>query len=217
MTPELTKNIIEVALFAAGRPLSIDNLLALFDEKSVRADRGAIRAALDDLREECTDKGLELKEVASGFRFQIKQEYAEWIGRLWAERPTRYSRALLETLALIAYRQPITRAEIEDVRGVGMSSSIMKTLLEREWIRVLGHREVPGRPAMYGTTRKFLDYFNLKNLAELPPLEDIRSTHNIQEDLFVEAADAGASVEGEGAAASPEEMAESTEVVAEQN
>lgn len=183
----------------------------------MRADRGAIRAALDALREECTDKGLELKEVASGFRFQIKQEYAEWIGRLWAERPTRYSRALLETLALIAYRQPITRAEIEDVRGVGMSSSIMKTLLEREWIRVLGHREVPGRPAMYGTTRKFLDYFNLKNLAELPPLEDIRSTHNIQEDLFVEAADAGASVEGEGAAASPEEMAESTEVVAEQN
>ena len=131
MTPELTKNIVEVALFAAGRPLSIDNLLALFDEKSVRPERGAIRAALDAIQEECTEKGLELREVASGFRFQIKQEYAEWIGRLWAERPTRYSRALLETLALIAYRQPITRAEIEDIRGVGMSSSIMKTLQEK--------------------------------------------------------------------------------------
>ena len=212
MSPELTKNIVEVALFAAGRPLSIDNLLALFDEKSVRPERGAIRAALDAIQEECTEKGLELREVASGFRFQIKQEYAEWIGRLWAERPTRYSRALLETLALIAYRQPITRAEIEDIRGVGMSSSIMKTLLEREWIRVLGHREVPGRPAMYGTTRKFLDYFNLKNLAELPPLAAIPTEHTIQKDLFVEAeaVDAGASVEGEeGTVSSPEGMAES--------
>ena len=215
MTPELTKNVIEVALFAAGRPLSIDNLSALFDEKSVRPDRAAIRAALDALKEECAHKGLELKEVASGFRFQIKQEYAEWIGRLWAERPTRYSRALLETLALIAYRQPITRAEIEDVRGVGMSSSIMKTLLEREWIRVLGHREVPGRPAMYGTTRKFLDYFNLKNLAELPPLAELRPEDTIQEDLFVEAADAGPSLEVE--VVSPAEMTESTEVVVEQN
>ena len=216
MTPELTKNIIEVALFAAGRPLSIDNLLALFDDKSARPDRGAIRAALEAIQQECTNKGLELKEVASGFRFQIKQEYAEWIGRLWAERPTRYSRALLETLALIAYRQPITRGEIEDIRGVGMSSSIMKTLLEREWVRVLGHREVPGRPAMYGTTRKFLDYFNLKSLAELPPLAEIPSEHAVQEDLFVEPVDAGASVGGERPAPSPEGMAESGEGVAEQ-
>lgn len=216
MTPELTKNIIEVALFAAGRPLSMDNLLALFDEKSAPPDRAAIRAALDALREEYTDKGLELKEVASGFRFQIKQDYAEWIGRLWAERPTRYSRALLETLALIAYRQPITRGEIEDVRGVGMSSSIMKTLVEREWIRVLGHREVPGRPAMYGTTRKFLDYFNLKSLAELPPLAEIRSEQKIQDDLFVESTDVNASVEHEGETRSSEVLAEGAEVVAEQ-
>ena len=173
-SPQSLKSIVEAALLAAGRPLRIEDLQQLFDGDASSVDRAAIRRVIDALREDCTDRGVELKEVASGFRFQVKAHYAPWVNRLWAERPTRYSRALLETLALIAYRQPITRGEIEDIRGVSVSSSIVKTLLEREWIRVLGHREVPGRPALYGTTRQFLDHFNLKNLDELPPLAQIR-------------------------------------------
>lgn len=176
------KNIIEAALLAAGRPLTIEHMLALFDE-SERPERAAVRAALEALREDYRDRGIELKEVASGFRLQVRPALRDWISRLWEERPSRYSRALLETLALIAYRQPITRAEIEDIRGVSVGTSIMKTLQERGWVRVVGHRDMPGRPAMYGTTREFLDYFNLKSLDELPPLAELRDIDDLNAEL----------------------------------
>lgn len=178
------KNILEAALFAAGQPLSLERMQGLFEGDGVPS-RDELRAALDVLRDECAQRCIELREVNSGFRLQVKQDYAPWVSRLWEERPTRYSRALMETLALIAYRQPITRAEIEDVRGVTVSSQIMKTLHEREWIRVVGYRDVPGKPAMYGTTREFADHFNLKSLDELPTLAELRDLDaiNIELDL----------------------------------
>ncbi|MCB1921161.1 MAG: SMC-Scp complex subunit ScpB [Candidatus Competibacteraceae bacterium] len=166
--PEL-KMILEAVLLAAGEPLSLERLLDVFPE-SERPERDAVRKALLELMRDYTGRGMELIEVASGFRLQVPGLYSPWVSRLWEERAAHYSRALLETLALIAYRQPITRGEIEEVRGVSLSSSIMKTLQERDWIKVIGHREVPGRPALYATTRAFLDYFNLKSLSELPPL-----------------------------------------------
>ncbi len=184
MNPDKLKNIVEGALLAAGRPLSLDDLLGLFEEKRATPSRNDLRQALEGLGNDLDGRCLELVQVASGFRLQIRAEYSEWMGRLWAERPPRYSRALLETLALIAYRQPITRGEIEDIRGVGVSTSIIKTLMEREWIRVLGHREVPGRPALYGTTRTFLDSFNLKSLDALPPLSELKDIENLHADLF---------------------------------
>lgn len=182
LSPDKIKNIIEAALMAAGQPLSIDRLLTLFvdDQQPSRDD---IKDALKTLEEECADRGVELKRVSSGYRYQARQDYAEWVGRLWEERPPRYSRALLETLSLIAYRQPITRGDIEDVRGVTVSSNIIKTLLERDWIKVVGHRDVPGRPAMYATTKQFLDYFNLKSLSELPTLAEIRDIDAINAEL----------------------------------
>ncbi|NIR27795.1 MAG: SMC-Scp complex subunit ScpB [Gammaproteobacteria bacterium] len=186
MTAERIKNIVEAALFAAVQPLSMDNLMDLFGDDEERPDRNAVRDALRALQDEWRERGIELVEVSTGFRFQVRKEYSSWVGRLWAERPARYSRALLETLALIAYRQPITRGEIEEVRGVTLSYSIMKTLLEREWIRVVGHRDVPGRPALYGTTRSFLDDFNLKSLGDLPPLDEIRDLDAVP-DLFAQA------------------------------
>ena len=170
--PELTQ-ILEAAILASGKPLSIDQLAKLFPAEE-RPDGNSIRESLVALSESCEGRGFELKQVASGYRFQVRQELAAWIGGLWEEKPQRYTRALLETLALIAYRQPITRGEIEDVRGVSVSSNIIRTLQEREWVRVVGHRDVPGRPAMFATTRHFLDYFNLQNLNELPPLSEIR-------------------------------------------
>jgi len=170
---ERLRQILEAALLAAGQPLSLERLKALFPEQAGPADED-LRHALAELDSDCHSRGIELREVASGFRFQVKRELAPWVARLWEERPGRYSRALLETLALIAYRQPITRGEIEEIRGVGVSSSIVKTLLEREWIRVVGHRDVPGRPAVYGTTRQFLDYFNLRTLEDLPTLTELR-------------------------------------------
>ena len=179
------KTIIEAALLTAGQPLSIDRLLTLFDEAE-RPSRDEIRRCLEALREEWSEGGVELAEVSSGFRFQAKQSLAPWLSRLWEERRPRYSRALMETLALIAYRQPITRAEIEDVRGVAVSSHIIKTLLDKDWVRIVGHRDVPGRPALLGTTRQFLDQFNLKNLAELPPLAEVTSLEHIQVDLDLE-------------------------------
>ncbi|MDP0589013.1 MAG: SMC-Scp complex subunit ScpB [Candidatus Endonucleobacter bathymodioli] len=165
--------ILEGAIMASNKPLTIDQLALLFPEQ-VRPDNNEISKALTFIAEACEHRGFELKQVASGFRFQIKQSLAPWVGRLWEEKPQRYTRALLETLALIAYRQPITRGEIEDVRGVSVSSNIIRTLQEREWIRVVGHRDVPGRPAMFATTRHFLDYFNLENLNDLPSLSEIR-------------------------------------------
>ncbi len=184
MSPVQLKNIIEAALLAAGKPVNMDSLLALFDATEEHPGRAGIRTVIDTLQEEYQGRGIELQEVASGFRIQVSREYAGWINRLWAKRPTRYSRALLETLVLIAYRQPITRGEIEDIRGVSVSSSIIRTLTERDWIRVVGHRDVPGKPAIYGTTRNFLDYFNLKTLADLPPLAEIRDIDEITRDLF---------------------------------
>jgi segregation and condensation protein B len=182
------KRIVEAILLAAGRPLSPDQLLALFTDEE-RPERGDLRGALAVLADDYAGRGIELAEVGSGYRIQIRQEMQPWVSRLWEEKPARYSRALLETLALIAYRQPITRGDIEEVRGVTVSTSIMKTLLEREWIRVVGHREVPGRPAMYGTTKQFLDYFNLKNLEELPTLAELRDLGSFSPELQLDLPD----------------------------
>lgn len=189
MDQDKLKMILEAAIMASGQPLSTDRLIALFGEDDDIPSRQQLREALDNLREDCSARGVELKEVASGYRFQVKEAYSHWISRLWEERPVRYSRALLETLVLIAYRQPITRGEIEDVRGVSVSSSIVKTLLDRDWIRVVGHREVPGKPAMYGTTKQFLDYFGLKALGDLPELAEIRDLDSIAEQLDLQMAD----------------------------
>lgn len=187
MSPELLKKVLEGAVFAAGQPMSLEQLGFLFDEAD-RPDNATMRAVLEELMQSYEGRGIELKEVASGFRFQVRQETGPWVSRLWDEKPSRYSRALLETLALIAYRQPITRSEIEEIRGVSVSSHIVKTLIEREWIRVAGHRDVPGRPALFATTREFLDSFNLKSLAELPSLSEIRDLDKINEELeFLEA------------------------------
>ncbi|HEV2540430.1 MAG TPA: SMC-Scp complex subunit ScpB [Frateuria sp.] len=179
MQIEQLKPIIEAALLAASQPLTVAQLGELFVEEE-QVDREAIARALEALADDCAGRGVELREVASGFRYQVRQDVHPWVSRMWTEKPSRYSRALLETLALIAYRQPITRPEIEQIRGVVVSSNIIKTLEEREWIRVVGHRDVPGRPALFGTTRAFLDYFNLKSLDELPPLSEIRDMEDPQ-------------------------------------
>ena len=186
--PLLLRQILEGALLASGRPLTVQQLSELFEEDE-RPGAETIRGALADIADACADRGFELREVASGYRFQVRQGVAPWVGRLWEEKPQRYSRALLETLALIAYRQPITRGDIEDIRGVAVSTNIMRTLLEREWIRVVGHKDVPGRPAMYATTRKFLDYFDLGNLDELPALSEIRDLDSLNSELALEGAD----------------------------
>ncbi|QKT04764.1 SMC-Scp complex subunit ScpB [Ectothiorhodospiraceae bacterium 2226] len=186
--PEL-KHIVEAALLAAGEPLSVERLLGLFGTDEPPARREVLEA-LEHLGEDCAGRGIELQEVASGWRLQVRQDLAPWVSRLWEERPARYSRALMETLALIAYRQPITRAEIEDIRGVSVSTQIVKTLLEREWVRVVGHRDVPGRPALYGTTRTFLDYFGLSSLDELPTLAELRDIDRINAELDLGAPDA---------------------------
>ena len=175
---------IEAALLSAGRPVALDELLSMFEGRADAPDRNAVREALATLAEGWRGRALELGEVASGYRAQIRREYSESIAALWQERPARYSRALLETLALIAYRQPVSRGEIEEVRGVTVSSSIMKTLLEREWVRVVGHRETPGRPALYGTTKQFLDTFSLTSLEALPPLAELKDFDDPPPDLF---------------------------------
>jgi segregation and condensation protein B len=176
------KNIVEAALLVAGVPLTLDKLLSLFPEDS-RPGRNDLRAVLKEIEDDCRYRGIELKQIDQGFRFQTKQKYAEWIARLSEERPVRYSRALLETLAIIAYRQPVTRGEIEDIRGVAVSSEIIKTLLGREWIRQVGTRDVPGRPGLYGTTPGFLEHFNLASLDELPPLAELRDVEKIAAEL----------------------------------
>lgn len=180
------KNIIEAVLLSADHPMSVAQLDALFETDVDRPTRDEIRKALHELGEDYAERSAELKQVSSGFRIQVKQDYATWVSRLWEEKPPRYSRALLETMALIAYRQPITRSEIEEVRGVSVSSHIVKTLLEREWIKVLGHKDVPGKPALYGTTREFLDYFNLKSLDELPTLAEIKDLDKLHPELQLE-------------------------------
>jgi segregation and condensation protein B len=176
------KRIVEAALLAAAQPLSLPQLSALFGETETPSHDDMARA-LDELGRDCAERGVELREVASGFRYQVREDVHVWVARLWTERQTKYSRALLETLALIAYRQPITRGEIEQIRGVAVSTNIVKTLEEREWIRVVGYRDVPGKPALFGTTRMFLDYFNLKSLDELPALTEIRDIEDIDPQL----------------------------------
>jgi segregation and condensation protein B len=180
------KMIVEGLLMAAGRPLSLDNITAVFSEDE-KPDRKELKDVMEAIRLDCDDRGFELVEVASGYRFQVKQDISEWVAKLWEEKPPRYTRALLETLALIAYRQPITRGDIEEIRGVAVSSNITRTLLDREWIRVVGHRDVPGRPAMFATTKQFLDYFNLKSLEELPPLSEIKELDKQEEKLDLNA------------------------------
>lgn len=182
MDPTEIKYFIESALLAAGRPLNIDQIKALFDENSAPG-KAQLREAIASLGEDYTGRGIEIGEVASGFRMQVKASMAERLQKLWEERPPRYSRALFETLALIAYRQPMTRGEIEEVRGVSVSSSIVRSLMEREWIRVVGHRDVPGRPALFGTTKLFLDYFGLKKLDDLPPLADLSDWESLRVQL----------------------------------
>jgi segregation and condensation protein B len=176
------KYFIEAALLAAGRPLNIDQLKSLFDGRTA-PEKAEIRQAIATLNEEYEERGIVIAEVASGFRMQLRSTMADRLQKLWEDRPPRYSRALFETLALIAYRQPITRGDIEDIRGVSVSSNIMRQLLERDWVRVVGHREVPGRPAMFGTTKTFLDYFSLKKLDDLPPLADLSDWESLRVQL----------------------------------
>jgi len=176
------KQIVEAALLASGSPMSLDGLQELFLEDD-RPDKIALREAIESLQEDYRGRGIELVEVGTGFRINVRVEYAPWVSRLWEERPARYSRAMLETLALIAYRQPITRGEIEAIRGVSVSTHIVKTMMEREWIRVVGQRDVPGRPSLYATTREFLSYFGLKSLSELPTLQAIRDFDSINREL----------------------------------
>jgi len=209
--PQL-KRIVEASLLAAGQPLSLPQLSALFGETET-PNHDDLARALQQLGEECAERGVELKEVASGFRYQVREDVHPWVARLWTERQTKYSRALLETLALIAYRQPITRGEIEQIRGVAVSTNIVKTLEEREWVRVVGYRDVPGKPALFGTTRSFLDYFNLKSLDELPPMAEIREIEDFDLQLTlapVAAADT-ADVENTAAIGSDIEAANESE------
>ena len=199
MDQALINRIVEAALLAANQPLALAQLHGLFPEDAP-APPGSVEAALEQLAAACEDRGVELVEVASGFRYQVKAQVHDWVARLWTERKTRYTRATLETLALIAYRQPITRGEFEQVRGVAVSSNIIQALEEREWIRVIGHRDVPGKPALFGTTKGFLDYFGLKRLDELPPLSELKDIGELEPQLLLdpEAAPAPA-----GLAASP--------------
>ncbi|MEY3016915.1 MAG: hypothetical protein RL336_50 [Pseudomonadota bacterium] len=188
MSTEQLARILEGAMMSFNKPLSETQMENLFAEDE-RPSKQDIRTALSLLQAQCEGRGVELNEVASGWRYQVRQDVSPWVSRLWDERPQRYSRALLETLALVAYRQPITRGEIEDIRGVAVSSHIMKTLLEREWVKVIGHRDVPGRPAMYATTRQFLDYFNMQSLNQLPSLAEIRDLEKINRELDLDDAD----------------------------
>ncbi|MCG8466481.1 MAG: SMC-Scp complex subunit ScpB [Xanthomonadales bacterium] len=178
----LIKKIVEAALMVAGQPLTLGQMLALFPEGE-QPPKDAIREAITSINEDCEQRGIEISEVASGFRFQVKQEIFPHLQRMWEEKPQRYSRALLETLALIAYRQPITRGEIEEVRGVSVSTNIIRALEERDWIRVIGHRDVPGKPALFGTTKEFLDYFNLSSLDQLPTLAELRDIDELEPEL----------------------------------
>ena len=195
LEPAQIAQVIEAALLAAEGPLTVDNLFRLFTVGELDEDEGRkqVRSAIESLQADCAQRGVVLQKVASGYRYQTRQELSSWVSRLWEEKPPRYTRALLETLALIAYKQPVTRGDIEQVRGVSVSQNIMRTLLERDWIRVVGQREVPGRPSVYGTTKAFLDYFNLAKLEDLPPLEEIKT---IIEPALV--AEDGANVDGAG-------------------
>lgn len=194
MNEDYVKNVVEAAMLAAGRPLGLDELASVFDERD-GVDAAALRVSIEALRADYANRGIDLTEVASGFRVQIRPAFAEPVSKLWVERPAKYSRALLETLALVAYRQPITRGEIEQIRGVAVNPSIVKTLLERNWIRVVGHRDVPGKPELLGTTREFLDYFGLKKLDDLPTLAQLKELEDMRVQLSLPGADAAEVVE----------------------
>jgi segregation and condensation protein B len=196
------KHLIEATLLAAGRPVTLQQLQSLFDERE-RPTPEQVQQALDALAVDYTERGIELAEVSSGWRIQVRARYVDVVSRLWQERPARYSRALLETLALVAYRQPITRGEIEEIRGVSISSTIMRSMQERNWIRVVGHREVPGRPELLGTTREFLDYFGLRSLDQLPTLAELKDLETIGVQLELPS--------GDMPAAAPEPEAVATE------
>ncbi|WP_237063844.1 SMC-Scp complex subunit ScpB [Microbulbifer zhoushanensis] len=182
IAPELLRRIVEGALLAAGQPLNEDKLLSLIDEGE-RPEKSELRQVLQDIADSGAERGFELRQVASGWRFQVPEDLAPWVNRLWEEKPQKYSRAILETLAIIAYRQPITRGDIEEIRGVAVSSHIVKTLTERGWIKVVGQRDVPGKPSLYATTREFLDYFNLRSLDDLPTLAEIRDIESLNQSL----------------------------------
>ena len=219
----LVKRVLEAAILVYDGPLNLDGMLLLFDEAD-RPSRRQLREVLDEMVADCEKRGIELREVASGFRYQAKKEVGPWVSRLWQEKPPRYSRAIMETLALIAYRQPITRGEIEEIRGVSVNTQIVRTLLERGWVRVVGHRDVPGRPAMYATTRQFLDYFDVKSLEDLPPLSEIKDLDKLNEELQLEetaqlAAEAHAQAhadEGEGGEPGEEQQQSLMEAVDEE-
>ncbi|HXA36074.1 MAG TPA: SMC-Scp complex subunit ScpB [Steroidobacteraceae bacterium] len=210
MNDQYVKNVVEAALLAAGRPLTMDELVSVFDERD-GSNAEEVRNAIAALTADYETRGLELLEVASGYRIQIRAGVAQPVSRLWQERPAKYSRALLETLALVAYRQPITRGEIEQIRGVAVNPNIIKTLLERSWIRVVGHRDVPGKPELLGTTREFLDYFSLKRLDDLPTLAQLKELEDLRVQLTLPGAEAAVATEegepdasGHGGAASSE-------------
>src|SRR4051812_10587182 len=198
MTDTYFKNVVEAALLAAARPVPVTELLQVFEEQS-RPSTKELRGILEQLAADYEGRGVTIKETATGFRFQVRNEFSQEVSRLWPDRPKKYSRALLETLALIAYRQPITRAEIENVRGVSVNPEIVKTLMERNWVRVVGHRDVPGHPELLGTTSEFLDYFSLKSIEDLPPLAELKSLSdlNLQLPLPVAAAAAAAAAAGD--------------------
>jgi segregation and condensation protein B len=209
MNPTDLKNLIEATLLAAGRPVTEAQMLELFDERE-RPSGEQVQEALTALIADYETRGIELREVASGWRIQIRSRCVDLVSRLWQERASRYSRALLETLALVAYRQPITRSEIEEIRGVAISSSIMRTIQERNWIRVVGHREVPGRPELLGTTKEFLDYFGLQSLDKLPTLAELRDLENVGVQLELPSGDVSASNDVQVEAGTDDEEVDST-------
>jgi segregation and condensation protein B len=210
MSESYIRNVVEAALLAAGQPLPVAELARLFDE-GARPSTQQLQAALEALAAEYAGRGIELKHTAGGYRIQVRRELAEEISRLWPERTVRYSRALLETLALIAYRQPITRAEIEAVRGVAVNPNIIRTMIERSWVRVVGHRDVPGHPELLGTTREFLDYFGLKSLDELPPLAELKAMGDINLQLALAGQEAPGAAAGSGASALADSAESETE------
>jgi segregation and condensation protein B len=210
MSDSYIRNVVEAALLAAGQPLPVAELMRLFEERA-RPSTQQLQAALEALAAEYAGRGIELKHTASGYRIQVRRELAAEISRLWPERTVRYSRALLETLALIAYRQPITRAEIEAVRGVAVNPNIIRTMIERSWVRVVGHRDVPGHPELLGTTREFLDYFGLKSLDELPPLAELKAMGDINLQLALAGEEAPGAGAGSGAAAAADSADSDTE------
>ena len=218
LSSQQIKNILEAALLAADYPLSIDHCMKLFEGDLQVPERSVIKSCIEELQIDCQERGVELVKVASGFRYQTRVDIQTWVARLHAEKTPRYSRALMETLALVVYKQPITRAEIEDIRGVSVSSNIMKVLQEREWVKIVGHKEVPGRPAMFATTKKFLDYFNLQSLNELPTLADIKEFDQIAPELdFGQDLPQAASDESQSAEATDRDAESDTHAVMDQD